>query len=313
MTDGLHTLSGAYAVHALPYAEWVLFEEHLVACQVCGTEVRRLRETAARLATVVAAPPPAALRPRLLAAAHDSRRPAARPDQVPDDSPAAWRPPQLVVPPERGPENAPTLALPPQPPPVPPVPASSPTVRVPAAPWQPAPTEPPEVRAVLEEGRVVPFRRGRSKALAGLAAVAAAAAVAFGAVAIDARRDQDDLAARNREVAAVLAAPDAETVRRPVTAGGTATVVISRSRGRMVFASSGLPRLPGSKGYELWLMGRDGPRPAGMLGPAEDGVTTPLLVTPEREDDRVALTVEPAAGSGRPTTRPILLADLPGA
>ncbi|MEV1178601.1 anti-sigma factor, partial [Nonomuraea sp. NPDC049784] len=159
----------------------------------------------------------------------------------------------------------------------------------------------------------VPLRRGRARVMAGLAAVAAAAAVALGAVALDARRDLDDLASRNEEVIAVLAAPDAETVRRPVTSGGTGTVVISRSRGRMVFTSSGLPELPGSKGYELWLMGRDGPRPAGMLDRAKDGLTTPLLVTPERGDDRVALTVEPASGSGTPTTQPILLADLPEA
>ncbi|MFI6732253.1 anti-sigma factor domain-containing protein [Nonomuraea sp. NPDC050451] len=274
MTDGLHTLSGAYAVHALPYAEWVLFEEHLLACPACWVEVRRLRETAARLAEAVAEPPPATLRQRLLDAAHKLRRPEERPQRVPgavpDDSPTIWRPPASRTP-----------AAPPVAPPVPPA--------------------------------VVPLRRRRSKVMAGLAAVSAAAAVALGAVALDARRDLSDLTARNDEVIAVLAAPDAETVRRPATSGGTGTVVISRARGRMVFASSGLAELPGSKGYELWLMGPDGPRPAGMLDRAEGGLTTPLLITPERGDDRVALTVEPAAGSGKPTTQPILLAELPEA
>ncbi|MFG6192862.1 anti-sigma factor domain-containing protein [Nonomuraea sp. JJY05] len=287
MTDELHTLSGAYAVHALPYAEGVLFEEHLPACPACWVEVRRLRETAARLAEAVAEPPPATLRQRLLAAAHerrpDERRPGVRwrpgerpegvPGAVPDDSPTIWRPPAS---------------------------------RTPAAP----PVAPPTAH---EGGRVLPLRRGRSRVMAGLAAVATAAAVALGAVALDARRDLSDLTARNDEVIAVLAAPDAETVRRPATSGGTGTVVISRARGRMVFASSGLAELPGSKGYELWLMGPDGPRPAGMLDRAEDGLTTPLLITPERGDERVALTVEPAAGSGKPTTKPILLAELPEA
>ncbi|MBF8190545.1 anti-sigma factor, partial [Nonomuraea sp. K274] len=75
MNDELHTLSGAYAVHALPYAERVLFEEHLLACRGCGDEVWRLREAAARLAESVAEPPPALLRDSLLAAAHHSRRP----------------------------------------------------------------------------------------------------------------------------------------------------------------------------------------------------------------------------------------------
>ncbi|MET8990415.1 anti-sigma factor, partial [Nonomuraea wenchangensis] len=117
----------------------------------------------------------------------------------------------------------------------------------------------------------------------------------------------------NRQVAALLAAPDARTVRRPVTSGGTATLVVSRSAARLLFTSSGLPSLPESRGYELWLMGPDGPRPAGMLGRAEDGVTAPVVVTPLRGDERVALTVEPARGSPRPTTDPILLADLPTA
>ncbi len=281
MTDELHTLSGAYAVHALPYAEWVLYEEHLVACPECWVEVRRLRETAARLAEAVAEPPPAALRQRLLEAAHELRRPEERPEwgsgAVPDDSPTIWRPPASRTPP-------------------------APPAAPPTAPPSASPVAPP-----------VLLGRRRARVTAGLAAVAAAAAVALGAVALDARRDLRDLTARNDEVIAVLAAPDAETVRRPATSGGTGTVVISRARGRMVFASSGLAELPRSKGYELWLMGPDGPRPAGMLDRTEGGLTTPLLITPERGDDRVAITVEPAAGSGRPTTQPILLAELPEA
>ncbi|MFC4008763.1 anti-sigma factor domain-containing protein [Nonomuraea purpurea] len=237
MNDDLHTLVGAYAVHALPYAEWVLFEEHLFACPGCGAEVRRLRETVARLAETVAEPPPAALRERLLSAAYRSR--------TPDDGPT------------------------------------------------------------------VPLRRRRSKVMAGLAAVCAAAAVALGVIAVDARRDLADLTARNDEMIAVLAAPDAETVRRPVASGGTGTVVISRSKGRMVFASSGLAELPDAQGYELWLMGPDGPRPAGMLERADDGLTRPVLLSPRERDDHVAVTVEPARGSREPTTRPVLLAELP--
>ncbi|MBF8194750.1 anti-sigma factor, partial [Nonomuraea sp. K274] len=160
---------------------------------------------------------------------------------------------------------------------------------------------------------VVPLRRGRSKVLAGLAAAAAAAAVALGAVAVDARRDLGEAGARNQEMIAVLAAPDAQTVRQPVTPGGTGTVVISRSAGRMVFTSSGLPEPPRARGYALWLMGPDGPRPAGMLERGEDGITTPVVLTPSPDDAHIAITVEPATGSRKPTTQPILLAELPTA
>ncbi|MGP3960476.1 anti-sigma factor domain-containing protein [Nonomuraea sp. 3N208] len=289
MNDELHTLSGAYAVHALPYAEWVLFEEHLRACQGCGAEVRRLRETAARLSEMVAEPPPAMLRSRLLAAAHQSRREA--------DAPTLGYPA-----PPSAPGEPPTLRILPEPA----------RARGPAAPGAEYTPEVP-ARAEGGGGKVVPLRRKRSKVLAGLAAVSAAAAVAFGAVAFDARRDLGELTVRNDEMVAVLAAPDAKTLRQPVTSGGTATVVISRAEGRMMFASSDLSELPASREYELWLMGPDGPRPAGMLGRAEGGVTTPVFVTPLREDDKVALTVEPAGGSPKPTTQPIMLAELPEA
>ncbi|MET8992517.1 hypothetical protein ABZW49_44330, partial [Nonomuraea wenchangensis] len=91
MNDDLHALSGAYAVDALPYAEWTLFEEHLRGCAGCGTEVRRLRETAARLAGAVAVDPPAGLRTRLLAAARRSPSPHPAPPP-PGDAPAARLP-----------------------------------------------------------------------------------------------------------------------------------------------------------------------------------------------------------------------------
>ncbi|TDD43446.1 anti-sigma factor, partial [Nonomuraea terrae] len=158
-------------------------------------------------------------------------------------------------------------------------------------------------------------RQRRGRVPAGVAAVAVAAAVALGVLALDARRDLGDLTARNAELAAVLAAPDAETVRHPATSGGTGTVVISRAMGRMVFASSGLPELPVGRTYELWLMGPDGPRPGGLLGEggAEDETTTPVVLPAGPGDGHVALTVEPAGGSDSPTTPPVLLAALPDA
>ncbi|OPF81350.1 anti-sigma factor [Streptomyces antioxidans] len=55
----LHTLTGAYAVHALSGRELGEFERHLAVCDACRQEVRELRETAARLAVASSlAPPP---------------------------------------------------------------------------------------------------------------------------------------------------------------------------------------------------------------------------------------------------------------
>ncbi|AQZ64510.1 unnamed protein product [[Actinomadura] parvosata subsp. kistnae] len=292
MKDELHTLSGAYAVHALPYAEWVLFEEHLHACGPCADEVRHLRETAARLAEAVAERPPARLRRRLLDAAARSRGFEDPPEPVRDDSPTVWRRPPTVGAHPPGDAFPPGEAL---------SPARNP-YRMAAA-----------IPVTADGGQVVPLPRRRARAMAALTAVAAAAAVALGVVALDARHDLSELTSRNEELVAVLAAPDAKTMRRPVTTGGTGTVVISRDMGRMVFTSSGLPELPDSQGYELWLMGPGGPRPAGLLDRRQDGVSHPMLLAPLDRDGRVALTVEPAGGSERPTTTPIMLAELPKA
>ncbi|MFD5135390.1 anti-sigma factor domain-containing protein [Streptomyces sp. NPDC058378] len=65
-TAELHTLTGAYALHALPEDERLAFERHLGACEACAQEVRELSATAARLGLAVSVAPPPALRERVL-------------------------------------------------------------------------------------------------------------------------------------------------------------------------------------------------------------------------------------------------------
>ncbi|MFF2326265.1 MULTISPECIES: anti-sigma factor domain-containing protein [unclassified Streptomyces] len=67
MSDAeLHTLTGAYALHALADAESDAFERHLGDCEACTVEVRELSETATRLGLATAAVPPPGLRERVL-------------------------------------------------------------------------------------------------------------------------------------------------------------------------------------------------------------------------------------------------------
>ncbi|MFD4759094.1 anti-sigma factor domain-containing protein [Streptomyces sp. NPDC058439] len=63
---GLHTLTGAYVLQALPEAERRDFERHLCDCEACAVEVRELSETATRLGLAVARTPPPELRERVL-------------------------------------------------------------------------------------------------------------------------------------------------------------------------------------------------------------------------------------------------------
>lgn len=68
-TDGIHLLTGAYAVGALDDLERARFEAHLDVCPDCRLEVASLREAAALLTESTAIPPPAGLRARVLAEA----------------------------------------------------------------------------------------------------------------------------------------------------------------------------------------------------------------------------------------------------
>ncbi|MFF2700559.1 anti-sigma factor domain-containing protein [Streptomyces cyaneofuscatus] len=65
-TADLHTLTGAYALHALPEDERREFERHLSDCEACTQEVRELSATAARLGLAAAESPPRELRERVL-------------------------------------------------------------------------------------------------------------------------------------------------------------------------------------------------------------------------------------------------------
>ncbi len=66
--DDPHSLAAPYALDALEPAERARFEKHLKNCPVCAAEVRALTEDAVRLAWSTAAPAPAAMRDRVLAA-----------------------------------------------------------------------------------------------------------------------------------------------------------------------------------------------------------------------------------------------------
>jgi anti-sigma-K factor RskA len=69
-----HTLTGAYALHALTGPEAARFERHLARCPTCAQEIADFAETTARLAGATATTPPADLKQRVLAAAARTRQ-----------------------------------------------------------------------------------------------------------------------------------------------------------------------------------------------------------------------------------------------
>ena len=155
----------------------------------------------------------------------------------------------------------------------------------------------------------------RSLAWPGRLAVTAAAASAVAVLAIavvfgvsngSIRQQLSQAQASSQQIAAVLTAKDARMMTGPVAGGGTATIVMSGSRQALVFTAAGLHALPDSHGYELWLIGPAGTRPAGMLPPGSHGMTGPVIASGLRGGDRLALTAEPAGGTSAPTA-PMML------
>jgi anti-sigma-K factor RskA len=67
MTVELHTLTGAYAAHALTHEEVIEFEAHLRDCTSCPQETQELVATAARIGEAEYDAPPPALKARIMA------------------------------------------------------------------------------------------------------------------------------------------------------------------------------------------------------------------------------------------------------
>jgi hypothetical protein len=163
-----------------------------------------------------------------------------------------------------------------------------------------------------EVPRLQPRRRSLVPRLAAAAAAAAiTAAAVLGVVQVNTERQLDQARAQSQAIAAVLAAPDARILARSTTAGGIATVVLSAARRELIVTTAGLPPLPASKVYELWLMGPPGTRPAGLLPAATAGRAGPVLASGVISGDKLGLTVEPAGGTAQPTTTPIMMLALP--
>jgi hypothetical protein len=111
-------------------------------------------------------------------------------------------------------------------------------------------------------------------------------------------------------VAAVLAAPDARRVAARAGGVGQAEVVVSRQRGRAVFVAARLAPAPAARSYQLWVVDRSGPRPAGLVEVPAGGRVTRLLDGRVTGSEQVAMTVERRGGAARPTSEPVVVVDL---
>ncbi|WP_406001850.1 anti-sigma factor domain-containing protein [Streptomyces sp. NBC_00829] len=242
----LHTLTGAYVLHALAPEERAEFERHLGMCPACTQEVRELAATVGKLGLAVAVTPPPALKQQVLRRISAERQ------------------------------------------------------------------DPPRIARQGRGGA----HRGRKMSRFALAACVAAAA-AFGGVSVwqhqeaqDARQEAQRAQQHAEELASVLAAPDARVSSAKLSDGARGTVVVSHSRNKAAFLTSGLPKPPEGRVYQLWFADAGKMRSAGLMDPdATDNAV--LMEGPLNAASGMGVTVEPAGGSAQPTTAPLALVKFP--
>ncbi|MEB8339916.1 anti-sigma factor [Streptomyces endophyticus] len=150
--------------------------------------------------------------------------------------------------------------------------------------------------------RTAPRARGLLIPLGVATGAGALTVAALFAVQLERTSDRlDAQRAAAREVARVLAAPDASAVR----ADGL-NVVASPERGSAVITVTGLRAPPRGKAHQLWLMEPSAPpRSLGVL--PDGGSDTPVVATGLTPDaSSLAVTTEPNGGSARPTGAPLV-------
>jgi anti-sigma-K factor RskA len=151
----------------------------------------------------------------------------------------------------------------------------------------------------------------RPRLAVALAGALAAVAVAAGLVTYGMQGRLDQAQHRDHMVATVLSASDATMLSSHVSTGGTATVVMSHHERALVFTAADLHVLPAGESYELWLIGPGGTRSAGMIdGSGHGKMVGPMVVSGLAAGDSVGMTVEPAGGSPRPKSPPLMLINL---
>jgi anti-sigma-K factor RskA len=170
---------------------------------------------------------------------------------------------------------------------------------------------PPELKAnvmaAIEDVRQLPPqvptaaaampRRFSRRSVLALAAAALAVAAA-GGVAIDQYQERSAAERATRQMAAVLAQPDARTVHGTVEGGGQATVVLSTKADKSVVVLRDLPKLPKNHTWQLWMM--DPSNKATSIG-LSTGDVTEVVNGSTTGMATFGLTIEPEGGSPTPT------------
>lgn len=109
-----------------------------------------------------------------------------------------------------------------------------------------------------------------------------------------------------QSLAALTSASDLQRASATVAGGGEATLIWSLDQKKSAILVADLPALSAGKTYQLWYIGGNGPVSAGTFESSASATTWRVLDGSMSAGDTVGVTVEPAGGSTKPTTDPIV-------
>jgi anti-sigma-K factor RskA len=134
----------------------------------------------------------------------------------------------------------------------------------------------------------------------------AAAIVALAVLQVGTRHQLQQAQTNNHTIASVLSASDARIELSSSIVGGTVTAVISPHDAEAVITASGMPTPTDARVYQLWVISPAGARSVGLLPGSSARAAAPVLAGDVQPGDQLAITIEPAGGTKKPTSVPIV-------
>jgi anti-sigma-K factor RskA len=90
---------------------------------------------------------------------------------------------------------------------------------------------------------------------------------------------------------------------------GANAEVASIRENKAILVASDMPAVPEDRTCQIWVISDDVPKPSGLFQPDGNMTVTPITNSITKADV-IAVTVEPAGGTEKPTSDPVLLAEL---